>query len=119
VSAQAAATRGPRAAAAHREERAQARARPTTRSARICANADRDRSDLLDERTTGAPSYVPLTATDLENWVTGRAQLCRLRRLRRPAHRLQYTRAVRGRRRACRFEASASVTFGRIAKPRV
>ena len=34
----------------------------------------RDRPDLLDQRHTGTPSYIPLTAGDLENWVTGSAR---------------------------------------------
>ena len=46
--------------------------------------------------TTGAPSYIPLTAGDLDNWVDGLgAQLRRLGRRRRPAHRLAPTTPAR------------------------
>ena len=55
--------------------------------------------------TTGTPSYIPLTAGDLDNWVTGvGAQLRSLRRRRRPAHRHHLQRrAVRGGRGARRL----------------
>ena len=51
------------------------RARPRTRSARTSA---RRREEIVriysTSGTTGAPSYIPLTAGDLENWVTGSAR---------------------------------------------
>ena len=50
------------------------RARPRTRSARICASRDEIVRIHSTSGTTGAPSYIPLTATDLENWVTGSAR---------------------------------------------
>ena len=63
------------AAAAHREGRAarDAHARAAVRRAPV-RRSGRARPDLLDERTTGTPSYIPLTASDLDNWVTGSAR---------------------------------------------
>ena len=51
------------------------RARTRTRSARTCACA---RDEIVriysTSGTTGTPSYIPLTAGDLDNWVTGSAR---------------------------------------------
>ena len=64
-----------RAAAAHRQERAQGdrHAREPDRHAPL-RGAGRDRPHLLDERHDRPPSYCPLTAGDLDNWVTGSAR---------------------------------------------
>jgi phenylacetate-CoA ligase len=42
--------------------------------AHLCAEASELVRIYSTSGTTGAPSYVPLTATDLENWVTGSAR---------------------------------------------
>ena len=42
--------------------------------AHLCASRDEIVRIHSTSGTTGAPSYVPLTATDLENWVTGSAR---------------------------------------------
>ena len=65
-----------RAAAAHREARAQGDLHPpTTPSARISARTPAEIVRIYSTSgTTGAPSYIPLTAQDLDNWVTGSAR---------------------------------------------
>ena len=52
---------------------------PTTRSARTSARAVEIVRIYSTSGTTGTPSYIPLTASDLENWVTGSARSTRLR----------------------------------------
>jgi phenylacetate-CoA ligase len=42
--------------------------------AHLCASADEIVRIYSTSGTTGAPSYVPLTATDLDNWITGSAR---------------------------------------------
>ncbi len=62
--------------AADREARAPGdRARRTTRSARISARRPSEIVRIYSTSgTTGTPSYIPLTAGDLDNWVTGSAR---------------------------------------------
>ena len=56
--------------------------------------------------TTGAPSYIPLTASDVENWLTGSARSYAAWSRARPAHRLDVQRGpVRRRRGARRLRA--------------
>ena len=63
-------------AAAHREARAQGdRDRRRTRSARTSAPTPSEIVRIYSTSgTTGTPSYIPLTAGDLDNWVTGSAR---------------------------------------------
>jgi phenylacetate-CoA ligase len=42
--------------------------------AHLCADADEIVRIYSTSGTTGTPSYIPLTASDLENWVTGSAR---------------------------------------------
>ena len=94
-----------RAAADREAGAARDRDRRATRSAPTSA---RRRDEIVriysTSGTTGTPSYIPLTAGDLDNWVDRLgAQLRRLGRRGRPAHRLHLQRrAVRGRRGARR-----------------
>ena len=51
------------------------RARPRIRSARISVPTPDEIVRIYSTSgTTGTPSYIPLTATDLDNWVTGSAR---------------------------------------------
>ena len=82
-------------AAAHREARAaRRRARPRTRSARTSAPTPAEIVRIYSTSgTTGTPSYIPLTAGDLDNWVTGSARSYAASGVaRRPAHRLDLQR---------------------------
>ena len=104
-----------RAAAADREGASSGRrARPTTRSARTSAPS---RDEIVriysTSGTTGTPSYIPLTAGDLDNWVTGSARSYAASGVaRRAAHRLDLQRRAvrRPARRSPRSTASASAT---------
>jgi phenylacetate-CoA ligase len=58
-------------------EKAELRATVTDESpfgAHLCAGASEIVRIYSTSGTTGAPSYVPLTAEDLENWITGSAR---------------------------------------------
>ena len=92
-----------------------ATARTTTRSARTSASSRAELARIYSTSgTTGAPSYIPLTASDLENWVTGSARSYAASGIgpgERDRHDVQ-RRPVRRRRRARRLStASASRTF--------
>ena len=65
-----------RAAAAHREARAQGHrhARQPDRRPPLRAAPDEIVRIYSTSGTTGTPSYIPLTAGDLDNWVTGSAR---------------------------------------------
>ena len=70
------AARRDRAAAAHREARGESDVHPG--AARSALTSAADPSELVriysTSGTTGTPSYIPLTASDLDNWVTGSAR---------------------------------------------
>ena len=92
-----------RAAAADREAASCGdRARRTTRSARTCARRrPRSCASTRPAAPPGTPSYIPLTAGDLDNWVTGSARSYAASGIeRRPADRLDLQRGPvrRGRR---------------------
>ena len=92
-----------RAAAADREARAPGdRARRSNPiGAHLCAEPAEIVRIYSTSGTTGTPSYIPLTAGDLDNWVTGSARSYAASGVaRRPAHRLDLQRRPvrRGRR---------------------
>ena len=105
---------GDRAAAAHRE--AASCGRPVTPEnpigAHLCAARDEIVRIYSTSGTTGTPSYIPLTAGDLDNWVDRLgAQLRRLRR-RAPAQRIvsTYNAGPVRRRRGARARSTASAS---------
>ena len=81
--------------------------------AHLCATRDEIVRIYSTSGTTGTPSYIPLTAGDLDNWVTGSARsYARLGRRRRPAASSRPTTPGRSSpaRRSPRSTASASAT---------
>ena len=97
-------SRTSRSSRSPRSTRSGRRARPDNPiGAHLCATPSEIVRIYSTSGTTGAPSYIPLTAGDLDNWVTGvGAQLRGVRHRRRPAHRHHLQRRAVRRRRGAR-----------------
>ncbi len=107
-----AASRSPR-----RTSSASTRTRDNPFGAHLCASPSEIVRIYSTSGTTGTPSYIPLTAGDIENWVTSSARsYAGVRRHGRPAHRLDLQRrALRGRRGARRVRPSSACATSRSA----
>ena len=77
--------------------------------AHLCANADEIVRIYSTSGTTGTPSYIPLTASDVGNWVAGSARsYARLGDRRRAADRFDLQRGTVRRGRGARRRSNAS-----------